>query len=74
MQKLKRFAIRWLWMIRWVGQKTAVAIPNLSHVVFCPMLRPITNFTNIGKKTLKFEFSKFLTPKFVLNNLPKLNY
>ena len=68
------FAIRRLWLVCWAGQKIAVAIPNLSYVVLCPMLPPITNFTHIGWKMQKFKFLKFLTPKIFFKDLPKLNY
>ena len=49
-KKLKRFAIRQLWLVCWAGQKLAVAIPILSYIVIFAMLPPYQTSPKLDEK------------------------
>ena len=51
--KLKIFGIGQFWLVGLVGQKMVVGISNSFYVVFGPILAPIPNFIQIGRKTQK---------------------
>ena len=42
-------------MVRLVGQKMVIGILNSFYVVFAPLLAPISNFMQIGRKTQKLK-------------------
>ena len=62
---LKRFAVRWLWLICWVGQKIAVAIPNLSYVT------PHTKFYPNWMKNAEVEIFEIFDPQNFFENSAK---
>ena len=44
-----------LWLVGPIGQKMVVVASNMVYVVFGPLLAPIPNFIQIGRKTQKLK-------------------